>query len=96
MKAGIEETMRKIFEFERKVLRIVEKLSEENITEEFLRACGKLSHLLTTTVSRMSDLLSSSVTRSQALYPNRNTKFPLKPIKSMLLLKDSAFQQFLL
>lgn len=40
-KAELEETVRKKIEFERKALHIVEQLLEENITEEFLRECGK-------------------------------------------------------
>lgn len=40
-KAVLEETVRKKIEFERKALHIVEQLLEENITEEFLRECGK-------------------------------------------------------
>ncbi|XP_006919471.2 putative RNA polymerase II subunit B1 CTD phosphatase RPAP2 isoform X1 [Pteropus alecto] len=40
-KEELEETMRKKIEFERKALHIVEQLLEENITEEFLRECGK-------------------------------------------------------
>ncbi|XP_016052675.1 PREDICTED: putative RNA polymerase II subunit B1 CTD phosphatase RPAP2 isoform X2 [Miniopterus natalensis] len=40
-KAELEETVRKKIEFERKALHIVEQLLEENITEEFLKECGK-------------------------------------------------------
>ncbi|TKC48497.1 hypothetical protein EI555_003098 [Monodon monoceros] len=40
-KAELEAVVRKKIEFERKALRIVEQLLEENITEEFLRECGK-------------------------------------------------------
>ncbi|XP_061039876.1 putative RNA polymerase II subunit B1 CTD phosphatase RPAP2 isoform X2 [Eubalaena glacialis] len=40
-KAELEALVRKKIEFERKALRIVEQLLEENITEEFLRECGK-------------------------------------------------------
>ncbi|KAM8791168.1 putative RNA polymerase II subunit B1 CTD phosphatase RPAP2 [Rhynchonycteris naso] len=40
-KAELEETVRKKIEFERKALHIVEQLLEDNITEEFLRECGK-------------------------------------------------------
>ncbi|KAG8511073.1 putative RNA polymerase II subunit B1 CTD phosphatase RPAP2, partial [Galemys pyrenaicus] len=39
-KAELEAAARKV-EFERKALHIVEQLLEENITEEFLRECGK-------------------------------------------------------
>ncbi|XP_036730278.1 putative RNA polymerase II subunit B1 CTD phosphatase RPAP2 isoform X5 [Balaenoptera musculus] len=38
-KAELEAVVRKKIEFERKALRIVEQLLEENITEEFLREC---------------------------------------------------------
>ncbi|XP_040854272.1 putative RNA polymerase II subunit B1 CTD phosphatase RPAP2 [Ochotona curzoniae] len=40
-KAELEAAVRKKIEFERKALRIVEQLLEENITEEFLKECGK-------------------------------------------------------
>ncbi|XP_012585486.1 PREDICTED: putative RNA polymerase II subunit B1 CTD phosphatase RPAP2 [Condylura cristata] len=40
-KAELEAAVRKKIEFERKALHIVEQLLEENITEEFLRECGK-------------------------------------------------------
>ncbi|XP_037357294.1 putative RNA polymerase II subunit B1 CTD phosphatase RPAP2 [Talpa occidentalis] len=40
-KAELEAAVRKKTEFERKALHIVEQLLEENITEEFLRECGK-------------------------------------------------------
>ncbi|XP_044800624.1 putative RNA polymerase II subunit B1 CTD phosphatase RPAP2 isoform X2 [Bubalus bubalis] len=40
-KAEVEAAMRKKIEFERKALHIVEQLLEENISEEFLRECGK-------------------------------------------------------
>ncbi|XP_021567189.1 LOW QUALITY PROTEIN: putative RNA polymerase II subunit B1 CTD phosphatase RPAP2 [Carlito syrichta] len=40
-KAELEAAVRKKIEFERKALRIVEQLLEENITEEFLMECGK-------------------------------------------------------
>ncbi|KAM4872327.1 putative RNA polymerase II subunit B1 CTD phosphatase RPAP2 isoform 2-T2 [Thomomys bottae] len=41
-KAELEAAVKKKIEFERKALRIVEQLLEENITEEFLKECGKL------------------------------------------------------
>uniref|UniRef100_A0A8C6E8N9 RNA polymerase II subunit B1 CTD phosphatase RPAP2 homolog n=1 Tax=Moschus moschiferus TaxID=68415 RepID=A0A8C6E8N9_MOSMO len=40
-KAELEAAVRKKIEFERKALRIVEQLLEENVSEEFLRECGK-------------------------------------------------------
>ncbi|XP_054448104.1 putative RNA polymerase II subunit B1 CTD phosphatase RPAP2 [Pteronotus mesoamericanus] len=40
-KAELEETLRRKIKFERKALHIVEQLLEENITEEFLKECGK-------------------------------------------------------
>uniref|UniRef100_A0A673TDA8 RNA polymerase II subunit B1 CTD phosphatase RPAP2 homolog n=1 Tax=Suricata suricatta TaxID=37032 RepID=A0A673TDA8_SURSU len=40
-KAELEAAVRKKIEFERKALHIVEQLLEEDITEEFLRECGK-------------------------------------------------------
>nr|XP_020748595.1 putative RNA polymerase II subunit B1 CTD phosphatase RPAP2 isoform X2 [Odocoileus virginianus texanus] len=40
-KAELEAAVRKKIEFERKALHIVEQLLEENISEEFLRECGK-------------------------------------------------------
>ncbi|XP_006882547.1 PREDICTED: putative RNA polymerase II subunit B1 CTD phosphatase RPAP2-like [Elephantulus edwardii] len=40
-RAKLEAAVRKKIEFERKALRIVEQLLEENITEEFLLDCGK-------------------------------------------------------
>ncbi|XP_054996435.1 putative RNA polymerase II subunit B1 CTD phosphatase RPAP2 [Sorex araneus] len=40
-KAELEAAVRKKIEFERKALHIVEQLLEENITEEFLKECGK-------------------------------------------------------
>ncbi|XP_043316589.1 putative RNA polymerase II subunit B1 CTD phosphatase RPAP2 isoform X3 [Cervus canadensis] len=40
-KAELEAAIRKKIEFERKALHIVEQLLEENISEEFLRECGK-------------------------------------------------------
>ncbi|XP_037017944.2 putative RNA polymerase II subunit B1 CTD phosphatase RPAP2 [Artibeus jamaicensis] len=40
-KAELEEIVRRKIKFERKALRIVEQLLEENITEEFLKECGK-------------------------------------------------------
>ncbi|XP_048207920.1 putative RNA polymerase II subunit B1 CTD phosphatase RPAP2 isoform X2 [Perognathus longimembris pacificus] len=40
-KAELEAAVKKKIEFERKALRIVEQLLEENITEEFLKECGK-------------------------------------------------------
>uniref|UniRef100_A0A8D1C1T5 RNA polymerase II subunit B1 CTD phosphatase RPAP2 homolog n=1 Tax=Sus scrofa TaxID=9823 RepID=A0A8D1C1T5_PIG len=40
-KAELEAAIRKKIEFERKALCIVEQLLEENITEEFLKECGK-------------------------------------------------------
>ncbi|XP_014442087.1 putative RNA polymerase II subunit B1 CTD phosphatase RPAP2 isoform X2 [Tupaia chinensis] len=40
-KAELEAAVRKKIEFERKALRIVEQLLEEDITEEFLIECGK-------------------------------------------------------
>lgn len=40
-KAKLEAAVRKKIEFERKALRIVEQLLEENITEESLKECGK-------------------------------------------------------
>lgn len=40
-KAELEAAVRKKIEFERKALHIVEQLLEENITEEFLKDCGK-------------------------------------------------------
>ncbi|KAF6111145.1 RNA polymerase II associated protein 2 [Phyllostomus discolor] len=40
-KAELEEIVRRKIKFERKALHIVEQLLEENITEEFLKECGK-------------------------------------------------------
>ncbi|XP_007533342.1 putative RNA polymerase II subunit B1 CTD phosphatase RPAP2 [Erinaceus europaeus] len=40
-KAELEAAVRKKIEFERKALHFVEQLLEENITEEFLKECGK-------------------------------------------------------
>ncbi|XP_032723016.1 putative RNA polymerase II subunit B1 CTD phosphatase RPAP2 isoform X1 [Lontra canadensis] len=40
-RAELEAAVRKKIEFERKALHIVEQLLEEDITEEFLRECGK-------------------------------------------------------
>ncbi|KAJ1063630.1 hypothetical protein K5549_000127 [Capra hircus] len=40
-KAELEAAVRKKIEFERKALHVVEQLLEENISEEFLRECGK-------------------------------------------------------
>ncbi|XP_066480319.1 putative RNA polymerase II subunit B1 CTD phosphatase RPAP2 [Tiliqua scincoides] len=41
-KAALEAAIRKKIEYERKALRVVERLLEEDITEEFLVDCGKL------------------------------------------------------
>ncbi|KAB1274899.1 putative RNA polymerase II subunit B1 CTD phosphatase RPAP2, partial [Camelus dromedarius] len=41
LRVSEEAAVRKKIEFERKALHIVEQLLEENITEEFLRECGK-------------------------------------------------------
>nr|XP_054092498.1 putative RNA polymerase II subunit B1 CTD phosphatase RPAP2 isoform X3 [Callithrix jacchus] len=92
-RAELEAAVRKKIEFERKALHIVEQLLEENITEEFLME-GSSLHLLTTVMSWMNVLLSNSVVilyvrRSWELYQNRNIKFLPKPIKSMILLKES-------
>ncbi|XP_045703007.1 putative RNA polymerase II subunit B1 CTD phosphatase RPAP2 [Phyllostomus hastatus] len=40
-KAELEEIVRRKIKFERKALHIVEQLLEENITEEFVKECGK-------------------------------------------------------
>ncbi|XP_036901381.1 putative RNA polymerase II subunit B1 CTD phosphatase RPAP2 [Sturnira hondurensis] len=40
-KAELEEIVKRKIKFERKALHIVEQLLEENITEEFLKECGK-------------------------------------------------------
>lgn len=45
-KAELEAAVRKKIEFERKALRIVEQLLEENITEEFLKECVCVDRLL--------------------------------------------------
>lgn len=59
-KAKLEAAVRKKIEFERKALRIVEQLLEENITEESLKE-GSSSHLLTIVMSWTSALSSNSV-----------------------------------
>eukprot|EP00069_Balaena_mysticetus_P013252 bmy_22002T0 len=56
-KAELEALVRKKIEFERKALRIVEQLLEENITEEFLRECvPKQKYKISTKTNKVYDI----------------------------------------
>ncbi|XP_049735767.1 putative RNA polymerase II subunit B1 CTD phosphatase RPAP2 isoform X1 [Elephas maximus indicus] len=73
-KAELEAAVRKKIEFERKALRIVEELLEEDITEEFLKECGKFI-----TSAHYSDVVDERTISKLCGYPICKKKLGIVP-----------------
>ncbi|KAM5323240.1 putative RNA polymerase II subunit B1 CTD phosphatase RPAP2 isoform 2-T2 [Glossophaga mutica] len=73
-KAELEEIVRRKIKFERKALHIVEQLLEENITEEFLKECGKFI-----TPAHYSDVVDERAIIKLCGYPLCHSKLGIVP-----------------